>query len=66
MTDEEQPLILETDSLVRVRMTKDSREAIVDAFEQSGMSGQAFAVHAGLKHPTFACWVQKHRRALGD
>jgi len=35
MTDEEQPLILKTDSLGRVRMPKDRREAIVDAFEQS-------------------------------
>lgn len=65
-TDEEQPLILKTDALGRVRMPKDRREAIVDAFEQSGMSGQAFAAHAGLKYSTFAKWVQKRRRARGD
>lgn len=36
MTDQEQPLILKPDSLGRVRMPKDRREVIVDAFEQSG------------------------------
>ena len=30
------------------------------------MSGQAFAAHARLKYSTFACWVQKRRRAQGD
>lgn len=65
-TDEEKPLLLKTDALGRVRMPKDRREAIVDAFENSGMSGQAFAAHAGLKYSTFACWVQKRRRARGD
>ena len=65
-TDEEKPLLLKTDALGRVRMPKDRREAIVDAFENSGMSGQAFAAHAGLKYSTFACPVQKRRRARGD
>jgi len=50
----------------RVRMPKDRREAILDAFERSGMSGQAFAAHIGVKYPTFATWVQKRRRSRGD
>ena len=53
-TNTEETLILKTDALGRVHMPADRREAILDAFEQSGMSGQAFAKHAGLKYPTFA------------
>lgn len=47
-------------------MPKDRREAILDAFERSGMSGQAFATHIGVKYTTFATWVQKRRRTRGD
>lgn len=65
-TTDEQTLILKTDALGRVRMPKDRREAILDAFERSGMSGQAFAAHIGVKYPTFATWVQKRRRSSGD
>lgn len=65
-TDEEATLILKTDALGRVRMPKDRREAILDAFERSGMSGQAFATQIGVKYPTFASWVQKRRRSRGD
>lgn len=65
-TSEEQALILKTDVLGRVRMPKDRREAILDAFKRSGMSGQAFAAHAGVKYTTFATWVQKRRRKRGD
>jgi transposase len=65
-SNEEQALILKTDALGRVRMPKDRREAILDAFERSGMSGQAFATRIGVKYPTFATWVQKRRRSRGD
>lgn len=64
-TEDEQTLILKTDTLGRVRMPKDRREAILDAFERSGMSGQAFAARVGVKYPTFATWVQKRRRSRG-
>ncbi len=65
-TNTEETLILKTDALRRVRMPADRREAILDAFEQSGMSGQAFARHVGVKYPTFATWVQKRRRKRGE
>ena len=65
-TNTEETLILKTDVPGRVHMPADRREAILDAFEQSGMSGQAFAKHAGLKYPTFASWVQKRRRKGGE
>ena len=65
-THDEKTLILKTDALGRVHMPKDRREAIVDAFESSGLSGQVFAAQAGLKYSTFAGWVQKRRQARGD
>ena len=60
-TNTEETLILKTDVLGRVRMPAERREAILDAFEQSGMSGQAFAKHLGVKYTTFATWIQKRR-----
>jgi transposase len=65
-TNEDHTLILKTDALGRVRMPKDRREAILDAFERSGMSGQAFAARIGVKYLTFATWVQRRRRSRGD
>jgi transposase-like protein len=64
-TTTEETLTLKTDVLGRVRMPADRREAILDAFEQSGMNGQAFARQIGVKYPTFATWVQKRRRRRG-
>jgi len=65
-TNTEEKLILKTDALGRVRMPAERREAILDAFEQSGMSGQAFAKHIGVKYPTFATWIQKRRRVRSE
>jgi len=65
-TKDEEELILKTDALGRVCMPKERREAILDAFERSGMSGQAFSERIGVKYSTFATWVQKRRRKLGE
>lgn len=46
-------------------MPKEKRELILDRFEESGMTGQAFGKHVGVKHPTFASWAQKRRRQRG-
>lgn len=62
----EEELILKTDALGRVRMPDDKREMILDRFEQSGMSGKAFAAQLGIKYQTFASWMQKRRRQRGD
>ena len=58
--------ILKTDVLGRMKVKAEHREAMLDAFEYSGMSGQAFALHHGIKIQTFASWMQKRRRARGD
>ena len=54
--------ILKTDVLGRITVGSAQREAILDAFEASGMTGQAFALHHGIKIQTFASWIQKRRR----
>lgn len=58
--------ILKQDALGRVRVPASQRETILDAFERSGMNGQAFARQIGVKYPTFATWVQKRRRHRGE
>jgi transposase-like protein len=62
----EQSQLLKTDALGRTRMSQAQREAILDAFEASGMSGQAFALQHGINIQTFASWMQKRRHARGD
>jgi hypothetical protein len=58
--------LLKIDVLGRVKVKAEHREAMLDAFEASGMSGQAFAIHHGIKVQTFASWIQKRRRSRGD
>jgi hypothetical protein len=55
-------VVLKSDVLGRVKTPLERREALVDEFEKSGMSGQAFAKWAGLNYQTFATWVQKRRK----
>ena len=57
--------ILKTDVLGRVRTPRERREALLEEFDRSGMSGQKFAAWAGIKYQTWASWVQKRRRASG-
>jgi transposase-like protein len=54
--------ILKTDTRGRVRTSRERREAILDDFEQSGISGAAYARLHGISYSTFANWVQKRRR----
>ena len=53
--------ILKVDTLGRVRRTAEQREAILDEFDRSGMSGTGFTAHYGIKYTTFACWLQARR-----
>ena len=60
--------MLKTDRLGRVRTPVAQREALLDAFERSGLSGMKLAALHGVKYPSFANWVQqrKRRRQVGD
>lgn len=62
MTAASEPVILKTDRLGRVRTPVAQREALLDAFERSGLSGMKFAALHGVKYPSFAHWVQKRKR----
>ncbi len=50
--------VLKTDVLGRVKTGAGQREAILDEFERSGLSGTKFAAVAGIKYATLASWVQ--------
>ena len=56
--------LLKTDVLGRTRMSRAQRESMLDIFENSSMTGQAFALQHGIKIQTFASWIQKRRRAV--
>lgn len=58
-------VVLKTDVLGRVKTGAQQREAMLDEFERSGLSGTKFAAVAGVNYQTFASWVQKRRRATG-
>jgi hypothetical protein len=61
--------VLEADERGRVRVSRERREAMLDEFEGSGMSGAKFARFAGVKYPTFMYWLKQRRdrgRSEGD
>lgn len=54
--------ILKIDSRQRVRVGRQRREALLDEFERSGLSGPAFSKRHGIKYSTFASWSLKRRK----
>ena len=66
MTASDDDEILKVDALGRVWTKPERREAILDAFEQSGLPGTVFADQHGINYQTFATWMQKRRRKRGD
>ncbi len=55
--------LMSSDARGRVFIPKERREALLDEFERSGLSGVKFAQLAGVKYPTFAYWVKRRREA---
>lgn len=55
--------LMPSDARGRVLVPKERREALLDEFERSGLSGVKFAQMAGIKYPTFAYWASKRREA---
>ena len=53
---------LKTDGRGRVCTPLAQREALLDAFERSGLSGMKFAALHGVKYTSFANWVQQRKR----
>lgn len=57
--------LIRADTLGRVRVPDEQREALLDAYETSGLSGPQFAAQHGVNYQTFATWLQKRRRTRG-
>ena len=57
--------VLKTDVLGRVKTPRARQEALLDEFEQSGVSGTKFAALIGVNYQTFATWAQRRRRERG-
>ena len=55
--------MLKVDKRGRVRSTPQQREAALEAFDRSGLSGIKFAALAGINYQTLAGWLGKRRRA---
>ena len=62
MTSTTELTILKTDTKGRVRTPVADRDALLDLFEQGGLSGAAFARLHGLRYSTFAHWRNVRRR----
>ena len=58
--------LLRVDYRQRVRVSSERREAILDEFERSGLSGAAFAKLHGIKYSTFAGWSLKRRKQAAN
>ncbi|MEK7954473.1 IS66 family insertion sequence element accessory protein TnpA [Luteolibacter soli] len=54
---------MRSDRRGRLRYAPGQREAILDAFASSGLSGPKFAALHGVKYQTFAAWIQKRKHA---
>ncbi len=54
--------VIKQDARGRVRVPGERREALLDAFQQSGVSGAQFARLAGIKVSTFAAWVSRRHQ----
>ncbi|WP_282756606.1 IS66 family insertion sequence element accessory protein TnpA [Desulfuromonas thiophila] len=63
MTPTNDLTILKTDTLGRREQTSpEQRDAWLDAFERTSMSGAAFSRLHGIRYTTFAHWRQTRRR----
>ena len=64
MTDmDDEAEILRTDLRGRVQYTKERRQALLNEYDRSGLSGPKFAAVSGIKYQTLAGWLIRRRRA---
>jgi len=64
MNDTSTTGIIKSDTRGRNRYTAEFKREVLDAFEQSGLSGMQFAEQCGVKYPTFASWVKQRREEV--
>ena len=58
--------IFKTDARGHIRVPVGRREALLDEFEKSGMSGAKFARFADIHYGTFATWAQRRRKQRAE
>jgi hypothetical protein len=56
--------LLKQDTMGRVRVPAQRREALLDEFERCGVSAVEFALQIGVKYQTFATWRQRRSRQI--
>ena len=56
--------LLKVDTRGRVRTSLERRQAILEEFDQSGVSAAQFAKLAGIRYSTFAAWVNRRHSRL--
>lgn len=61
-----EPEVLRLDIRGRVLVSAERREALLEEFERSGVSGASFARMAGIKYPTFMQWLSRRRQSAGS
>ncbi len=64
-TTKENGKLIRMDVIGRMRTPASQREALLDAYGSSGLSGPEFAARHGVKYQTFATWLQKRKRRTG-
>ena len=57
--------LLKLDSRGRVQISPERRNALLEEFDRSGMTGAGFARHYGIKYTTFAHWIRMRKRSRG-
>ncbi len=56
-------VILKADRLGRLRYTPEQKQALVEAYEASGLSCPRFAALHGVNYQTLVSWLKKRRQA---
>lgn len=57
--------IIRSGSDGRLRYAPDQRQALLDAFDRSGMSAMSFTRQHGVQYQTFIAWIRKRRQNSG-
>ena len=65
MTDMNE-VILKADRGGRLRYTPEQKQALVEAYESSGLSCPRFAALHGVNYQTLVSWLKKRRQASPD
>lgn len=61
-----EPILLKTDTRLRVQTPPAQRDALLDLFATSTSTAKAFAAEHGIKYPTFMVWIQKRKLVPRD